>query len=522
MRLCLFSILTACGTAQIASTDSATDSGAPSAEDCESADSTTWFFDLDGDGYGDEAISAPCQPDDTVEIDGDCNDDNEHTYPGAEDICDGQDNDCNGEIDDGEAGTLQTWYSDLDGDGYGYPIASMEGCIQPNGHVANSEDCDDNNDGVYPGAPEICDDVANDCLGDRDGWISDDGMATFYSTDTESHTDISDQLSLDADAPAALTLTEPGQLTLCNGTWHTRLTLAADEIEVIGLNGPEYTILDAGGSGPVVTISAGHSASLEGLALINGAADQGGGVYVAPAACPDDKEDDEDADKEDDEDTDTKQGAAQLTSPPAIVLDEMLISGNSASEGGGVYAVDCVDLDIDDSTLSGNSAQTGGGIYVGTADQSEVSLFLNDSILSSNAADTGGGLWSGASWASILDTAISENSAQTGGGMAISGGVYIYSSSGADTLVTANSAETGGGAWLESGAWLYADTVDWGGEEDTQTGKTAEDNSPDDVNGASLSGAPYDFGIDASFSCEDDKGCIEDNDKTKEKQEASP
>ena len=82
--------------------------------------------------------------------------------------------------------------------------------------------------------------------------------------------------------------------------------------------------------------------------------------------------------------------------------------------------------------------------------------------------------------------------------------------------------ESGGGAWLETDAWLYVDTVNWGGEEDTKTGQTAEDNSPDDVNGASLSGAPYAFGIDASFSCEDDKGCISDDEKTKEKQEAQP
>ena len=510
MRLCFFFILTACGTAQIASTDSAGDTGPPP-EECEGEDSTTWYFDLDGDGYGDEAISAPCQPDDTVEIAGDCNDDNEHTYPGAEDICDGQDNDCNGEIDDGEAGTLQTWYSDLDGDGYGFQTASMEGCIQPNGHVANNEDCDDNNSRVYPGAPEICDDVANDCLGDRDGWISDDGMATFYSTDAESHTDISEQLSLDPDAPAVLTLTESGQLTLCNGTWHTRLILDADEIEVIGLNGPENTTLDAGGSGSVITIAAGRSASLEGLALINGAADQGGGIYVEPVTC-------ENTDKKKDE----QKEADQAATPPDIVLDEMVISGNVASEGGGVYAVDCVDLDIDDSTLTENTAQTGGGLYVGSTDQSEVSLFLNDSILSGNAASTGGGLWVGASWSSILDTVISENSADNGGGMAISGGVYIYSSSESDTQVIANTAGFGGGAWLETGAWLYADTVDWGGEEDTQTGKTSEDNSPDDVNGASLSGAPYAFGLDASFSCEDDKGCSSSDEKTKEKQEATP
>ena len=285
MRLWLLSILTACGTAQTPGTADTADM-----PDCESTDSSTWFIDDDGDGFGDEPITALCQPDGAVAIDGDCDDSNEFTWPGAEDICDGQDNDCNGEIDDGEAGTLQTWYGDLDDDGYGFPGATTEGCSQPNGYVDNDLDCDDNNSGVYPGAPEICDGAANDCDGDRDGWVSDDGMATFISADKETVIDVSDQLSLSTDSPTTYTLSEPGVLTLCDGTWHTRLILDADDLTVVGINGPESVALDASGLGPVVTISAGHSAAVEGLALRNGAADQGGGVYVAPLACPKEKE----------------------------------------------------------------------------------------------------------------------------------------------------------------------------------------------------------------------------------------
>jgi hypothetical protein len=98
--------------------------------------------------------------------DGDCDDTNADINPGAVEICDGLDNNCDGNIDEGLATT--TYYQDADSDGYGDPANSTVACQAPTGYVASSGDCDDTNSNIHPGATETCDGVDNDCDGSTD------------------------------------------------------------------------------------------------------------------------------------------------------------------------------------------------------------------------------------------------------------------------------------------------------------------------------------------------------------------
>ena len=56
-----------------------------------------------------------------------------------------------------------TWYYDADGDAYGSDADAKVQCDAPDGYVNNMMDCDDTNDASYPEAPELCDNVDNDC-----------------------------------------------------------------------------------------------------------------------------------------------------------------------------------------------------------------------------------------------------------------------------------------------------------------------------------------------------------------------
>jgi len=99
----------------------------------------TGGFDDDGDGWTDKC--------------GDCDDDDASVYPGAEELCDGLDHDCNGTVDD----------ADLDGDGY---LATACG----------GGDCDDLDPVTNPDSTEVCDGLDNDCDGNPEvGGEDEDG-----------------------------------------------------------------------------------------------------------------------------------------------------------------------------------------------------------------------------------------------------------------------------------------------------------------------------------------------------------
>ncbi len=140
---------------------------------------TTFYADSDGDGFGDAAssIDACEQPDGYVPIGNDCDDTSADAWPGGTEVCDGLDNDCDGQIDED---TKTTWYADGDGDGYGDTATGEDLCEPLAGGVTQDGDCDDTDASAHPGGEEVCDEVDNDCDGDVD-----EGVTTTYYEDVD-------------------------------------------------------------------------------------------------------------------------------------------------------------------------------------------------------------------------------------------------------------------------------------------------------------------------------------------------
>jgi hypothetical protein len=122
--------------------------------------------DVDGDGFAAEE---------------DCDDEDAAVNPEATETCDGVDQDCDGETDEGAADAT-AWPVDEDGDGYGSATGSVLACEPPEGTPELLGDCDDADDGVYPGAVEVCGDDDLNCDGEPSN-LDTDGDGTIDCED---------------------------------------------------------------------------------------------------------------------------------------------------------------------------------------------------------------------------------------------------------------------------------------------------------------------------------------------------
>ena len=209
----------------------------------DAVDASTWYADADGDGYGDdrEDLSACSAPSGYVDNDEDCDDTEASTSPAGEEVCDSEDNDCDGQTDEDLYQTLYrdkdgdgygnpssttwtclsaeelsgyvedatdcddtdadlnpetVWYADADGDGYGDPDNSTASCSQPTGYLADDSDCDDSDESINPDSVWYADDDG-DGYGDPDSSITDCVQPTGYVTDTTDCDDTDDSINPD-------------------------------------------------------------------------------------------------------------------------------------------------------------------------------------------------------------------------------------------------------------------------------------------------------------------------------------
>ena len=128
---------------------------------------TSWYEDHDEDGYAAAAPITACEApsaEATQTPGADCDDLDASVSPDAVEVCDGQDNNCDGRLDEQEAIDASLWHRDEDGDGFGQDTAPLRACEALDGTVAQAGDCDDGDATVNPGAAEVCDDgLDNNC-----------------------------------------------------------------------------------------------------------------------------------------------------------------------------------------------------------------------------------------------------------------------------------------------------------------------------------------------------------------------
>ena len=276
------------------------DTAAPS---CLAGDATAWYRDGDSDGYGlTDEVSFECdQPDGYVGVAGDCDDLEPLAYPGAEETCDGLDNDCDGLVDAG-ASDAAAWYLDQDGDGYGLDEATTEACEQPSGYSAQGGDCDDQDGVVNPSASESCNGLDDDCDGLVDDGYSDadaDGLADcmdacpVYASPDALEGDGSRDAPYGSIADAiALRGSYCNEILLLSGTYDEHVDYGGEDLQISSVDGPESTVIEPTDDGPIVVFQSGETSAAElvGVTLRGGYStaasgfNAGGGLYVHTAS----------------------------------------------------------------------------------------------------------------------------------------------------------------------------------------------------------------------------------------------
>jgi len=207
-----------------------------------------------------------------------------------------------------------------------------------------------------------------------------------------------------------------GTVSVAAGTYHERITLRAG-IKVQGA-GAETTIIDGGGSGPVVTADGaaiGDTVVLSGFTVTGGQATQGAGITIRDRAAP--------------------------------LIEHNVLQGNTADFGGAMH-IDVSSPTVRDNTIRDNSATSNaGGIYVWQG-----APLISGNTIQNNSSAWGGGMFVNHSAAVVSGNIIKDNTANLGGG-----GIYVYGYSTctiSGNTIKGNKALEADGGWWSGGGGL--------------------------------------------------------------------
>ncbi|MFT5679401.1 MAG: hypothetical protein ACI8RZ_000305 [Myxococcota bacterium] len=453
-------------------------------DDDDSLDITTaseWLTDADADGYGSlkATVQACTQPSGTVTEAGDCDDTDAAISPDAVEVCDSIDNDCDGLIDDADdsidASTQTAHFPDADGDGYGDSadggMLFCDSSPEIGVLIPDNTDCDDTSTAINPAAPESCDGIDNDCDTNLDN-----NAGAVFTNDTGSITDLGSIFRSGTVSTSMLWVSpEGGTLSICEGTWHTRLKLDHD-ISVVGA-GAASTILDGSLSGSVILArTAGTEIAVEGVTLTNGSGSPGAYTIIDGG------------------------GGIDCGAELNLSLTDMVSTAHATDLGGGLLVYGGCEVDVEGSEFTDSYGLWGMGVGI-----MEGSAVINNSVISGNQTNGfGAGIYLGllgSVYLELNDTLVENNDTfSNGGGLAINnskGTVEVLCTGSSKTsagFLNNTSLYDGGGVFLNSSSATFESV-------DCDFGKS---NSPDDVFDAN--GDAYSYGNDASFIC-DSTGC---------------
>jgi hypothetical protein len=294
-------------------------------------------------------------------------------------------------IDSGTAPTGSTLPTDADADG------------SPLG-----EDCDDADPSAYPGAPELCDGLQNDCA---TPWDADWGVATFFPADGEQTEDLTATMR----SGAPVVLPGSGTLRVCSGTYVTQLEVGG-VVSILG-DGSTTTILSGPGDGAVIAATPGAEVTLSGVTVTGGATSAASGA----------------------------QGGVDCDGA-TVVVDDAVIRGNHGGYGGGLTAREGCSLTVRASVVEDNTAPVAGGaLWVLDSD-----AIIEQTTVRGNASGFGAAIMVTAGAASLSSVVVVDNvvtgDGGLGAGVAVEEGVLTIEAS--ELVGNANHAVDGDGGGL--------------------------------------------------------------------------